>query len=92
MSVKRLTEHHLEYLSLKGGCTGSSESTLVKIPHSWKLHVTAHLLLCITVCTTFWLTNKKTYSEILALTGGLNFGFQNEARKHWCCIVVIIRT
>ena len=32
MSVKVLTEHHLEFLSLKGGCTGSSESTLVKIP------------------------------------------------------------
>ena len=29
MVVKLLTEHHLEYLSLKGGCTGSSESTLV---------------------------------------------------------------
>ena len=24
-----MTEHHLEILSLKGGCTGSSESTLV---------------------------------------------------------------
>ena len=30
MSVKLPTEHHLEFLSLKGGCTGSSESTLVK--------------------------------------------------------------
>ena len=30
MSVKLLTEHHLEFLSLKGGCTGSSESTLAK--------------------------------------------------------------
>ena len=30
MYVKLLTEHHLEFLSLKGGCTGSSESTLVK--------------------------------------------------------------
>ena len=29
MSVKLLTEHHLEFISLKGGCTGSSESTLV---------------------------------------------------------------
>ena len=36
MSVKLLTEHHLEFLSLKGGCTGSSESTLVKMPHCWK--------------------------------------------------------
>ena len=26
-----LTEHHLEFLSLKGGCRGSSESTLVKL-------------------------------------------------------------
>ena len=30
MSVKLLTEHHLEFLSLKGGSTGSSESTVVK--------------------------------------------------------------
>ena len=30
MIVKLLTEHHLKFLSLKGGCTGSSESTLVK--------------------------------------------------------------
>ena len=32
MSVKLLTEHHLEILSLKEGFTGSSESTLVKMP------------------------------------------------------------
>ena len=43
MTVKLLTEHHLEFLSLKGGCTGSSESTHVKIPHCWKSHVTVHL-------------------------------------------------
>ena len=28
-----LTEHNLEFLSFKGGCTGSSETTLVKMPH-----------------------------------------------------------
>ena len=43
MNVKLLTEHNLEFLSLKVGCTGSSESTLVKMPHCWKSHVTAHL-------------------------------------------------
>ena len=43
MIVKLLTEHHLEFLSLKDGCTGSSESTLVKMPHVWKSRVTAHL-------------------------------------------------
>ena len=45
MIVKLLTEHHLEFLSLQGGCTGSSESSLVKMPHCWKSHVTAHIAL-----------------------------------------------
>ena len=45
MIVKLLTELHLEFLSLKGGCTGSSESIHVKIPHCWKSHVTAHIYL-----------------------------------------------
>ena len=39
MTVKLLTEHPLEFLSLKGGCTGSSESTLVKMPHCWNVMV-----------------------------------------------------
>ena len=47
MSVKLLTEHLLEVLSLKGGCTCLSESTLVKMPHCWKSHVMAHLFLAL---------------------------------------------
>ena len=43
MIVKVLSEHPLEFLSLKGGCTGSSESTHVKMPHCWKSHATAQL-------------------------------------------------
>ena len=43
MTVKLLNKHHSEFLSLKGGCKGSSESTLVKVPHCWKSHVVAHL-------------------------------------------------
>ena len=31
------------FFSLKGGCTGSSDSTLVNMPHCWKSHVAAHL-------------------------------------------------
>ena len=31
MTVKLLTKHHLEFLTLKGGCTDSSESTLLKV-------------------------------------------------------------
>ena len=38
MIVKLLTEHHLEFLNLKRGCTGSSESTLVKMSNCWKSH------------------------------------------------------
>ena len=45
MTVKLLNEHHLEFLSLKGGCTGSSESTLFKMPHCWKSHATGQLFL-----------------------------------------------
>ena len=41
MTVKLLTENHLEFLSLTEGCTGSSEYILVKIPHCWKSHVAA---------------------------------------------------
>ena len=40
-TVKPLTDYNFEFISLKGGCTRSSESTLVKIPHCWKSHATA---------------------------------------------------
>ena len=43
MTVKLLTEHHLEFLSLTGGCKGSIESTLVKLTHCWKAHAVAHI-------------------------------------------------
>ena len=38
MIVKLLIEHQLEFLSLKGGCRGSSESTHVKC------HIVGHLM------------------------------------------------
>ena len=43
MTVNLLAEDNLESLSIKGGCTGSSESTLVKMPHCWKSHARAQL-------------------------------------------------
>ena len=51
MSVKLPTEQHLEYLSLKGDCTGSSESTLGQMPHCWKSYVVAQT--CFMVCLHF---------------------------------------
>ena len=44
MIVKLLTEHHLEFLSLKGGYRGSSESSLVKMSNCWKSHATAQMV------------------------------------------------
>ena len=44
MIVKLLNEHHLDILSLKGGCKGSSESTHVKMPHCWKSKALAYIV------------------------------------------------
>ena len=41
MIVKLLTEHHLEFLSLKG----SPESTLVKMSNCWKSHAVTQFFL-----------------------------------------------
>ena len=46
MSVKLLTAYNLEFLSLKRDYTGSSGSSLVKMPHCWKSHVTAQMWKC----------------------------------------------
>ena len=43
MIGKLLTEHHLEFLSFKEDCRGSSESTHVKMPNCWKLHVAVQI-------------------------------------------------
>ena len=39
MTVELLTEHHFEFLSLKGDCTGSSESMHVKNATLLEIHV-----------------------------------------------------
>ena len=54
MNVKHLTEHYLEFQSLKGGCIGLSESTLVKMPHCWKSHVAAQLCFELDLCLTHY--------------------------------------
>ena len=45
MIVKVLTEHHLEFLSLKAGCRGSSKPTLFKMSNCWKSHALAQMLM-----------------------------------------------
>ena len=59
MTVQLLTEHHLKFLSLKGGYTGSYESSLDKIPHCWKSHVMAQIY-CIPISFTEERVNHTT--------------------------------
>ena len=49
MTVKLLVEQHLEFLGLRVSCTGPSESTHVKMPHFWKSHVVAHIIILFTI-------------------------------------------
>ena len=71
MSVKLLTEYHLEFPSLKGGCTCLYESTLVKMPQCWKSHVKAHSLWCALKVSpwdaSYEYPQSMLYWEILAL-------------------------
>ena len=72
MSVKLLIEHHLEFLSLKGGCTGSFESTRVKTPHCWKSHV----------------TGLFSYSvDPKSMSHAVNMGFVRVGQSHYILII-----
>ena len=61
-SVKLLTKHNLKFLSIKGGCTVLSESTLVIMPHCRKSHVVAHIILCIFLTVVDRVLNKKYWN------------------------------
>ena len=58
MTVYLLTEQHFEFPSLKGGCTCSSEPTLVKIPNCWKSQVVVHISITSSQQTHFQRTTK----------------------------------
>ena len=75
MIVQLLTEHHLEFLSFKGGCTGSSESTLVKMLHCWKSHATAQIFFFCTMTHTFHLltTISRSFKLYDTVTQMLHF-------------------
>ena len=53
MIVKLPTENHLEFLSLTGGCRGSSESTLVKMSNCWKSHAAAQFTYIVVKSTSY---------------------------------------
>ena len=51
MIVKLLSEHHIEFLSLTGGCRGLSESTFVIMSNCWKSHAATQMLFNIHTCS-----------------------------------------
>ena len=69
MTVKLLAEHHLEFLSLKGGRRGSPEFTHVKMPHCWKYYVLAYYRI--------WAVNEIlvliAYSQKLPMNANADF-------------------
>ena len=74
MIVKLLTEHLFEFLSLKGGCRGSSESTHVKMPHCWKSHVTAQIKCTkLLIAQASLLDYRSNFSIRLTLFVSMNF-------------------
>ena len=80
MIVRLLTEHHLVFLSLKGGCTGSSESTLVKVSNCWKSRAGALMLFSLQSYTSV----KK--AKFYAKTGGSRALTGFDAIVLMCCI------
>ena len=59
MIVKLLTEYYFEFLSLKGGCRGSSESTPVKMSNCWKSHAVALILYDLKLLTLVQITKGR---------------------------------
>ena len=64
MIVKLLTEHHLQFLSLTGGCRGLSVSTLVKMSNCWISHALAHFISIFIVCLLIISTRLCVFSAI----------------------------
>ena len=60
MNIKLMTECHMELLSLKGGCTGSSETIHHKMPHFMLVSLFECVLMSLLYCVMGW-------SVILAL-------------------------
>ena len=67
MTVELLTEHCLEFLSLTGGCTGSSECTLVKMSNCWKSCAAAQMAASTLECWNSWFEILQTSSYRRAL-------------------------
>ena len=72
MSVKLMMEPHL---NLKGGCTGSSESPFVKMPHYWKSHDTMPLVKSVYRKNNFLISQPKHMLWVLKRTVSMRLFF-----------------
>ena len=76
MSIKLLTEHHLELLGLEGGCKGPLSLHLSKKPHCWKSHIATQLCYIVHIGIA---SMRKFALEILVLNIlVLSFGLSNQ--------------
>ena len=73
MSVKLLNEHYLEFLHLKGGCRGSSESTHVKMPYYMSLATRQHFVPHVSDMVIYLICSMSS----------LDTGFLLKTKMHW---------
>ena len=95
MIVKLLTEHNLEFLSLKEGCRCWSESTHVKMSNCWKSHALAHYYSLTADYRPFFTLNGSTkrvnglaremvnLDEISINLTSFQFKFYNMNSRYW---------
>ena len=92
-----MAEHNLEFLSLKGGYTGLSESTLVKMPHCWKSRVVAHVCVfdCSSVSFSLWhalfCDLCLWYLLVMVRPGNLNHSPSHHIDGVGSCLVLILQ-
>ena len=79
LTVTLLTEQNLELLSLKGDCTGVSDSTHVEMPRCWKSHVEAYMCICLKTRGPRICQREKTLavSSLLSFAGRVHFIARN---------------
>ena len=94
MTVMLLIKQNMEFLSLKGGCTGSSESIPFKMPHCWKSHVVAHIskgdlpyqseksvYTLVLLCTIFNLINALVFFPLNSIPSYVKYVYPDQASR-----------
>ena len=93
MTLTLLTEHHLEFLRLKGGCTGLSASTHVKIPNRNTCQSVRHYLtnsiisLCFfflfqpKICSLHYESKADTNNNVIKIINPLEGSFHEESEQ-----------